>query len=150
MRSLLLMTVYFSILPVCAFGEIKRIVSINKDLSQVKKIYLHAGLVSTIEFNGLISGVKIGNTDSIKAEISPSNPKEVTLRLRYQNAEPTNMIVRVEKKIFIFDLVPSRKSHQDYVKVSSSFGRPEAEVSRVSKQNKVSGKLLETIKIGVE
>ncbi|WP_413578597.1 hypothetical protein ACLVWU_08675 [Bdellovibrio sp. HCB290] len=128
--------------------NVKRIVSINKDLSEVKKIYLHAGLVSTVEFQDAITSVKIGNGSSFKVEISPSNPKEVTLRLVSQRSEPTNLLVRVEKKVFIFDLIPSRNTHQDYVKVSGSYGRPEHELSRVTKQNRETGKLVETIIIG--
>ncbi|MDG0816486.1 hypothetical protein NWE73_08935 [Bdellovibrio sp. PAP01] len=110
--------------------EIKRISSISKDLSQVKKIYLHAGLVSTVEFKQAVIGVKVGNTDSIKAEISPSNPKEVTLRLKHQNAEPTNMIVRVDRHVYVFDLIPSKTSHQDYVLIRGSFGFPQSETAK--------------------
>lgn len=145
-RSLIYLTLLCSV-PALA---VNRISAINKDLSQVKKIYLHAGLVSTVEFTAPVWGVKVGNNNSIKAEISPSNPKEVTLRLKYQNAEPTNMIVRVEKKVFIFDLIPSKSNHQDYVLIRGSYGAPPQEHVVVNSEEKKqkSGQIIETIKLG--
>lgn len=153
----------FAFISGAAFGAPNRISSITKDLSQVKKIYLHAGLVSTLEFKQAVIGVKVGNTDSIKAEISPSNPKEVTLRLKHQSAEPTNMIVRVDRHVYVFDLIPSKSSHQDYIKVVSSFGAPTREShqgtthlgevpegdTRYPKKNKSTPRLLESVQLGV-
>lgn len=119
-------------------ASVNRISAISNDLSQVKKIYLHAGLVSTVEFTQPVWGVKIGNPQSIKAEISPSNPKEITLRLKYQSAEPTNMIVRIEKRVMVFDLIPSRVSHQDYIKIRGSYGAPEWEPVGAKERSKIS------------
>ncbi len=135
---------------------IKRISSINKNLGEVRKIYLHAGLVSTLEFKQSVIGVKVGNIDSIKAEISPSNPKEVTLRLKHQSAEPTNMIVRVDRHVYVFDLIPSKASHQDYVKIEGSFGAPTREAlqspkerSKIHPESKQQPRLLESVRLGV-
>ncbi|WP_142696434.1 hypothetical protein [Bdellovibrio sp. NC01] len=150
------------ILPILLLIEISRasavnrISAINKDLSQVKKIYLHAGLVSTVEFTAPVWGVKVGNNNSIKAEISPSNPKEITLRLKYQNAEPTNMIVRIEKRVYVFDLIPSRNSHQDYVLIRGSYGSPAMATQPTglaesnTRRSETNAKLIESVKLGGE
>jgi hypothetical protein len=37
------------------------------------------------------------------------------------------LIVRCGSRSFVFDLIPSKKTHQDLVRISGSYGAPEAE-----------------------
>ena len=107
-----------------SFAEVPRVSSTQTDLSKVQKIYLSPGLVSLIEFPSNIVEVRIGNPESVKAIISQASPKELTLLLTHQSSVPSNLIVRAEKRVFIFDLVPSQSLHQDYIKVRGAFGAP--------------------------
>lgn len=107
-----------------SFAEVHRVSSTQTDLSKVQKIYLSPGLVSLIEFPSNIVEVRVGNPESVKAIISQASPKELTLLLNHQNSVPSNLIVRAEKRVFIFDLVPSQTQHQDFIKVSGAFGAP--------------------------
>ena len=133
-----LFLVFFLLIDVSK-AEIDRISSIYKDLGKVEKIYLHAGLISVVEFPNPITEVRLGNTRSLKAEISSVSPKELTLFLSAQNVAPTNLIVRSNHRIYVFDVVPSNSSHQDYVKISGGYGSPRNREMRVLQSRNVGG-----------
>lgn len=94
------------------------------DLSQTQKIFIAPGLVSLLEFPQNIIEVRVGDINSVKAIISQTSPKELTVYLANSKAKASNLIVRAEKKIYVFDVVPSSTNHQDYIKISGSFGSP--------------------------
>lgn len=100
-----------------------RIESTYKDLGSVQKIYLSSGLFSVIEFPKPITEV-IGQTKYLKVDISPTTPNAMTVFLLMPTNQPQNLIVRSEKRVYIFDIIPSRNTHQDYVKISGAFGGP--------------------------
>lgn len=134
---------------------VKRLSSIYKDLGKVEKIYLHAGLITVVEFPAPLLEVRLGNTKSIRVEISQVSPKELTLFLMKDGVSPTNLIVRSNQKIYVFDVIPSKVSHQDYIKISGGFGAPELVVRRIedtkaSSETKSAKKqqLIKSIKIG--
>lgn len=116
---------FFSLILPLAFADVGRLTTGNSDLSQVEKIYLSPGLVSLVEFPQNIIEVRVGNPKSVKALISQVSPKELTIYLTGGVSAPSNLIVRAEKRVFVFDIVPSRVNHQDYVKIRSTFGSPE-------------------------
>lgn len=115
---------FFSILLNLAFAQTPRISSTNHNLSAVDKIYVSAGLVSVLEFPQNIIEVRVGDVSSVKAIISQTSPKELTVYLSNSAAKASNLIVRAEKKVYVFDIVPSTTSHQDYIKIKGSFGSP--------------------------
>lgn len=122
-------------------AEVKRISSSYKDLSKSQKIYLHAGLISVLEFPQNIIEVRLGNPKSIKAQISQVSNRELTLYLNQQTVEPTNLIVKSDKRFYVFDIIPSKSSHQDYVKISGGYNGPMLD----SLQNLVQAQMLEPI-----
>lgn len=140
------------------YAEVKRISSIYKDLSQSQKIYLHAGLISVLEFPQNILEVRLGNPKSVKAQLSQVSPRELTLFLSQQAVEPTNLIIKSEKRFYIFDIIPSKTSHQDYVKISGGYGAPILANQQIPVQfqvltpakSKSSGRLIENLKMGGE
>jgi hypothetical protein len=109
----------------------------NLSLPQV--VYVSPGLVSLIEFPQNIIEVRVGNPKSLKAVISQVSPKELTIYLASSASQPSNLIVRSEKRVFVFDIVPSKSNHQDYVKISGSFsGIVKHESNKVIAQDKIS------------
>lgn len=110
------------------FANVPRISATHLDLGKPEKVYIAPGLVSVIEFPQNIIEVRVGNPKSVKAIISQNSPKELTVYLSSSASIPTNMIVRAEKRMFVFDIVPSRANHQDYVKVQGAFGAPSSSV----------------------
>lgn len=127
---------FFSLILNFAFADIDRLTSGHSDLSQVEKIYLSPGLVSLIEFPQNIIEVRVGNPKSLKALISQVSPKELTIYLTNGTSVASNLIVRAEKRIFVFDIVPSKSNHQDYVKIKGSFGAPQFRKSSFSSSKK--------------
>jgi hypothetical protein len=60
----------------------------------------------------------------------PDKPEnEVTVVLQNQQAKPTNLIIRVGAKKYVFDIVPSKSVHQDTLEVLGDFGGAELEDS---------------------
>lgn len=114
------------IVPAIAWGSLNRISSNHQDLSKVEKIFVSPGLVSMVEFPQNIIEVRVGSPETLKAVISQVSPKELTLYLSSSAASPSNLIVRSEKRIFVFDIVPSKSNHQDYIKIRGAYGAPES------------------------
>lgn len=111
---------FFSLLiGISCFAGPDRISRIQKDLTKVDRIYLAAGLVSVIELPQPIVEVRVGNPQAVKVQVSTVSPRELTIYLTQSAAPPTNLIVRTDKRAFVFDVVPSRTNHQDVVRVTS-------------------------------
>lgn len=107
-----------------AFAQTPRISSTNHDVSAVDKVFVSAGLVTVLEFPQNIIEVRVGDLNSVKAIISKTSPKELTVYLSSSSSRASNMIVRADKKIYVFDIVPSKSNHQDYIKIRGSYGSP--------------------------
>ena len=118
---------FYSLILSLAFAQTPRLSTNQFDLSKVANIRISPGLVSVLEFPQNIIEVRVGNPKSIKALISQVSPKELTLFLSSSLSQPSNLIVRSEKRVFVFDIVPSRNNHQDYYKISSAYGSPNSE-----------------------
>ncbi len=114
----------FNLLFSLAFAGIPRISIVTSDLSQVGEVYVAPGLVSLIEFPQNIVEVRVGDPRSVKVLISQVSPKELTVYLSSSASSPSNIIVRSERRVFVLDIVPSRKDHQDYIKIRGAFGSP--------------------------
>lgn len=113
---------FFSIFFIFAQAQSNRIESNFHNVGAPSKLFLKPGLISVIEFPQQISEVRIGNPNSVKTLISQISPKELTVFFKSANAVPTNLIVRSDRKVFVFDLIPSKSTHQDYVKIRGSVG----------------------------
>lgn len=123
-------------IPQTLFAAPERISSIYKDLGRVEKIYLYPGLISVIEFPQDLLEVRVGNPKSVKVEISQVSPRELTLFLLGSAVNPTNLIVRSNQKLYVFDIIPSKVSHQDYVQIKNFYGAPGKERSIKPKNSK--------------
>lgn len=113
----LLVTLTFASLP-------NRISNLNKDLSASEQIYISPGMATVLEFPKPIIEVRIGDPNILRASISTVSSNELSLFVGAEVGTATNLIVRSDRRTYIFDVVPSRTSHQDFIKVSSAFGSP--------------------------
>lgn len=98
-----------------------RIVRLGVESTAVGQVYLRPGLVSVFEFPRPIKEVRVGNSGLVKVLISTVSPRELTV-LMNSSSEPTNLIVRDEKRIYVLDLIPSRSTHQDFVRIGQMMG----------------------------
>jgi hypothetical protein len=105
----------------------RRITSRLVDLGEVHKIFVAQGLAAVVQLPYPITEVKVGSPDDVHTQISKTLPSELTLILKKAGAPPTNLIVRCGLRTFVFDLIPSRKTHQDLVRISGTYGGPAPE-----------------------
>lgn len=126
---------FFSLLVSSALAQTERVSTVNHNLSTVDKIYVTAGLASVVEFPKNIIEVRVGDSQSVKAIISQVSPKELTVYLSSTASKASNLIVRADKRMYVFDVVPSTTNHQDYVKIKGSFGSPSYSGSHSNLQN---------------
>jgi hypothetical protein len=100
----------------------RRISSQIMDLGRAYPVYMVAGMATLVVLPGPVTGIRTGNPESIQY-FRPDKPEnEVTVVLQNQNAKPTNLILRSGKKIYVFDVVPSKTVHQDVLEVVGDFG----------------------------
>ena len=87
-----------------AAGVPQRITTKYVDLSVVQKIHLVPGMATLLEIPGPVTGVRVGDPDSLQY-FKPERPdNEVTLVLKGNNPKPTNLIVRSNQKKYVFDI----------------------------------------------
>lgn len=115
-----------SLFPAITWAAQGRIQSMRFDKSHVQRIYLTPGLGSMVSFPCNLLEVFIGRSEDLKVQISPNDKRTLFLNLKLNSSLPTNVIAKCspEKSIFVFDVIPSRRLHQDYVEINSSFGKP--------------------------
>ncbi|MGK5085093.1 hypothetical protein WDW37_17535, partial [Bdellovibrionota bacterium FG-1] len=100
----------------------RRISSQIMDLGRAYPVYMVAGMATLIILPGSVTGIRTGNPEAIQY-FRPDKPEnEVTVVLQNQAAKPTNLILRSGKKIYVFDVVPSKNVHQDVLEVVGDYG----------------------------
>lgn len=115
----------FLLFLISCFSKYDRIQETSVDLSKPIPIYLSTGRSSLLDFPCSIISATAGPGRDVETHIGRTNPKEIHIYLRSSNSQNTNMIVRCDKAVFIFDIFPSKTSHQDYLKIASFYGSPE-------------------------
>lgn len=110
----------------------KRISSKYVDLSKVQTIYMVPGMATLIEIPENVSGIRIGDPDSI-VYFKPEHPdNEVTVILKATTAKPTNLIIRGGSKKYVFDIIPSKVIHQDAIQILGAYGSPAVDISNAT------------------
>jgi hypothetical protein len=119
-----------------------RISSTYVDVGKPIKYFLYPGRSGLIDFPCSIISATPGPGKDIELKVGTTNAKEVHIFLRSGASEPTNMIVRCQDAVFVFDVIPSTQKHQDYLQISGYFGGPSIE--GLSLKNNSSSKSKET------
>lgn len=160
-RSIMLITslIAATLIANLAKGSPQRLSTILKDMSTSDRLYLKPGLAMVIEFPKPVVEVRVGNPNLVKVSISTVSPKELTLFAGSSSKGATNLVVRSDKKVHVFDVTLSQTRHQDFVKIQSTYGAPSFEnsltlidsgrLSTESKNPAPRGRLIESAKLGV-
>lgn len=101
-----------------------RISSTYVDIGKPIKYYLYPGRSGLIDFPCSIISATPGPGKDVELKVGATNAKEVHIFLRTGASEPTNMIVRCQEAVFVFDIIPSTQKHQDYLQIIGYFGSP--------------------------
>lgn len=98
-----------------------RLTELSLAQNEVALMYIKPGLISVLEFPSSITEVRVGNPQDLKAVLSQASTRELTLYFNKKSTQSSNLIVRAQKRLFVFDIVPSQTLHQDYIKIKTSF-----------------------------
>ncbi len=96
--------------------DVKFVFSKEKKLETV---FLFPGRVSLFNLPCSVTKALIGSPNDIKVEVDKLNPKDTHVLLKKWRAQPSNLILKCNETVFLFNLIPSKSSHSDYVRVLS-------------------------------
>ena len=87
-------------------------------------LFLFPGRVSLLSLPCPVTKALTGSPNDIKAEIDKLSPTDAHILLKKWRSEPSNLILKCSDRVFLFNLIPARKSHYDYVKILSHIETP--------------------------
>lgn len=99
--------------------SLDRIDEVAVDLKKTFPIYIHPGRTTTLDLPCSISYAIPGPNGDVKVEIGPDRDSSLLIWLTSRSSAPTNLTVRCEDRVLVFDIIPSRSNHQDYLKIKS-------------------------------
>lgn len=113
-------------LPFTTEASIPRLRAVHLDKALVERITMTPGLATVVTFPCSIDEAIVGREQDLKVSISQTTKKQLILSLVSGRAQATNLLVRCGDKrdLFVFDIIPSRTTHQDIVKVRAFSGSP--------------------------
>ena len=100
---------------------VKFILSSEKE---AETLFLFPGRVSLLSLPCPITKALTGSPGDIKAEIDRFSPKDVHILLKKWRSKPSNLILKCSNRVFLFDLIPDKQSHYDYIKVLNHIKTP--------------------------
>lgn len=114
-----------------SFAGVKRISETEMDRSRPNLIYMTPGRSTLLDFPCEISHAILGLTNDIKMTIGPDSKKTMSLWLSSDQSQPTNLTVKCDSEIYVFDIYPNSNNHQDYLNIIDSYDK------RVQKNRKL-------------
>lgn len=82
-------------------------------------LFLFPGRVSLLSLPCPITKALTGSPNDIKAEVDDLSPKDAHILLKKWKSQPSNLILKCSERVFLFNILPTKKSHYDYVRVLS-------------------------------
>lgn len=101
-------------------APLNRISELDFNRSKVQQIYMEPGRQTLIDFPCHITRASVGSSKDVDVKITSTRNQELDLWLKEEASQSTNLIVRCDEAVFVFDIVPSRLRHQDYIKIVGS------------------------------
>lgn len=80
-------------------------------------LFLFPGRVSLLSLPCSITKALTGSPNDIKAEVDKFSPKDTHILLKKWKSQPSNLILKCSDRVFLFNILPTKKSHYDYVRV---------------------------------
>lgn len=88
----------------------------------IMPIYLTPGRASLIDFPCQVTKASQGTGGDLHATIASTIGNEVDIALDSSASQSTSLIIRCKDSVFIFDIIPSKNTHQEYIKIKKSLG----------------------------
>ena len=80
-----------------------------------------AGRSTILEFPCEVNHTVLGLEEEIKLQTGPDNKKTVTLWLNSPVVQPTNLVAKCSDEYYVFDIIPNKYNHQDFVDIVDAF-----------------------------
>lgn len=101
----------------------ERISSIEIDRGVPLKIHMNPGKTTTLDLPCAVSYALPGAFNDLKIEIGPDKDSSLVLWLTSTASSPTNLVIRCDEKVVVFDVLPNRQVHQDYIHIKKIFDK---------------------------
>ena len=105
----------------------------------IMPIYLTPGRSAVIDFPCAVTKASGGTGGDLHTTLATSLGNEVDLSLDSAASRPTSLIVRCKERVFVFDIIPSKNTHQEYIKIKESRGVIKYHQKTVSNQDDRNG-----------
>lgn len=105
----------------------------------VMKLYLSPGRSTVVDFPCQVTKASGGTGGDLHVTLATSIGNEVDLALDSSVSRSTSLIVRCKENVFVFDVIPSRVNHQNYIKIRQSRGAIKYYSERDEQKEKISG-----------
>lgn len=112
-----------------SFAKVSRISEQEVDLRKTKLIYMTPGRSTLVDMPCEISHSLLGLDQDIKIKIGPDDKNTFTLWITGEKSEPTNLTLRCGGEVFVFDILPNKHTHQDYIQVIDYYADTLDEIS---------------------
>ena len=114
--------ILFSLLFFLFFKEESRAESVRFLIASEERpvtLFLFPGRVSLLSLPCVITKALTGSPNDIKTEVDELSPKDAHILLKKWKSQPSNLILKCSGRVFLFNILPTKKSHYDYVRVLS-------------------------------
>ena len=108
------------------------------------RVFLYPGRVSLLSLPCSITKALLGSANDIKVK-EDINPNELILLLKKWNSQSSNLILKCNDLLFLFNLIPSKSKHYDYVKVLGHIPQRHFKVKAKSLQKNLSPSTLKNL-----
>lgn len=100
----------------------ERLAQIDFDLQKVFRLYTSPGRDTGIYFPCVVEYATLGSSDDIKLNTPKKFQNMITVYLTRMSAQSTSLKVHCSDKVFVFDVVPSKTRHIDFLKITKTHG----------------------------
>ena len=117
----------FLFLPFFCFEKEVRAESVRFIIASERKpetLFLFPGRVSLLSLPCFITKALTGSPNDIQTEVDSLSPTDAHILLKKWKSQPSNLILKCNDRVFLFNIIPTKKSHYDYVRVLSHIKTP--------------------------
>ena len=83
--------------------------------NKATRLFLYPARISLLSLPCPITKALLGSPKDIKVKTDDLNPNEISLLLKKWNSQSSNLIVKCNDLVFLFNLIPSKSRHDDFI-----------------------------------
>lgn len=103
------------------YSSVSRIAEKPLNIADVNPIHLTFGRISILNLPCDIRKYSVGLPESYKVEIEESTKRELSISMLGKDNHPSNLLVTCGEYLLVFDLIPSKRTHQASLRVTNLY-----------------------------